>query len=181
MGLNSLGSLKQKQKDYRAAEKFYEQALNTRKRVKAVETSEVKEKHQMLAQSHVSLGNLLIEMEHYEKALEHLTQAKAEYEEGFSKGHPKVAWALEAIGKAYQQMGQLRKADEAMAEAIAIRGALMEGAEGKELFAKELHKAKVVHEEISTRRSEVRLKLQDMKHKTSSPNLMRAMKGLKEK
>ena len=124
--LNGLGSLKQKQKAYHDAEKIFRRSLEIRERLPEGE-DHGKAKEQTIAQSLVSLGNLFIEMGdafsagngngksaagrgveeqqvQYSKALEMLERAKEAYVKGFAEGHPKVAWALEGMGKVHSKM-----------------------------------------------------------------------------
>ena len=60
----------------------------------------------------------------FDEALQYLTDARMRYEEGFGKGHPKIAWAIEGIAKLHQKRGNLREAMGAWDEAIGIREAL---------------------------------------------------------
>ena len=146
---NSLGSLAQKQKEFAKAEKWYVKSLDTREDISAATIKEVQEKQQFLAQSYTSLGNLYLEMEEYDKALVNLQHAKECYVKGFNAAHPKVAWAVEAQAAVYKNMKNHRKAQECIAEAIAIRRALQDKGDGKALFSKELEKDQATLDEVA--------------------------------
>jgi len=106
----------------------------------------------------------------YEKALDFLMKAKDAYEEGFSEGHPKVAWAIEGIANCHTKIGDLRKADEAWEEVIRIRMKLQQEGGGKKLFAKELSKANDAKSKVMEVRAATRSKLKQnfLKAKRSS-------------
>jgi len=75
-----------------------------------------------LAQSYVSLGNLLAEQPgRAEEALSYLRDALRCYREALGWEHPKVAWAHEGIAKALTKQGQLGAAQDHMDQAIHIR------------------------------------------------------------
>jgi len=168
--VNSLGMLKQKQKAYKDAENYFLKSLQLRQQLK--ESFGVKEKAQAIAQSLTSLGTLFVAIgdsevntatkgrSHYQKALEFLTQARKAYEEGFSEGHPKVAWALEGIANAYQKSGDLRKAHQVWEEVIRIREKLQQEGDGKQLFSKELVKASEAVAKVEAARAAARVKFQ---------------------
>ena len=153
---NSLGALAQKQKDYAKAEAEYTKSLETRQQLPGATEAETKDREQALAQSHVSLGNLFLEMEDYPRALESLKRAKQCYVVGFGAAdHPKVAWAVEAMAAVYKKQKAWRLADEAIDEAIAIRKKLQETSDGQQLFSKELEKAEASNTEIEARRASI--------------------------
>ena len=187
--LNSLGTLKQKQKCMLDAEKYYTKSLELRRRMGSSQTA-----HRDRAQSYTSLGNLFVDMgdaaakraadgeggeggsgggasapasaeasatatEFYATALSHLQQAKEAYEIGFQPQHPKVAWALEGIGRVHFKRGSLRLAQAAWDEAIKIRTSLQEGASGKQMFSKELLNAQQRSEEVQALRDTHRKRL----------------------
>jgi len=117
-------------------------------------------------------------MKEFTRALEYLEEAKKNYIDGFNEQHPKVAWAYEAMGNCYRKMGNLRQAQEMMDQVVIIRAKLMEGAEGKELFAKEMEKTRKAVEEIEARRAEIaktnksaRMKLKSLRGFSKSPLL----------
>ena len=207
--LNSLGSLKQRQKKYAEAEQVFQRSLETRRKMAEGE-DKGKDKAKDVAQSLVSLGTLYIEMgdlkitnapvavsrmssgstrsvrsvrdsardsfrspdvrsgenANYAKALEMYQEAKEAYIVGFgSQSHPKVAWALEGIGKVLQKMGDLRPAEEAFSEAIAIRRSLHARDANKQFFNKELATAEKHHTEVLELRKGSRGKLQALASK----------------
>jgi len=153
---NSLGALAQKQKSYTKSEASYRKSLETRLSIKPVTEKEMAEKEQACAQSYTSLGNLYLEMDKLDLALDNLGQAKECYTKGFHPTHPKVAWALEALAKVHMKTRELRSAQACIEEAIAIRRTAQ--AEGKELFTKELAKNQELTAEISARRAELSAK-----------------------
>ena len=127
-----------------------------------------KVRHQMIAQSLVSLGNLDIERgdiaasrgegggggggaggggadpsatssaRHYVAARAHFEAAATAYVRGFHEGHPKVAWAHEGLGRLHEKEGNLHAAVAAYERAAEIRRALQGQDTGKQLFQKEL-------------------------------------------
>lgn len=111
-------------------------------------------------------------VEHYEKALSKLLLAKEHYVKGFSDSHPKVAWALEGIARAYQQHGMYKQAQEAWEQAITIRHQLQESATGKQLFSNELEKAAKAKNEIHQLRLDVRSRFSRGKSKIRMAALM---------
>jgi len=171
---NALGSLKQKIKAYDEAEALYVKSLDIRRQLpKGDDLGKAKE--QYIAQSLVSLGNLYIDMAqsqrdthegkearkvHFTKALEKLTESREAYVRGFHEGHPKEAWALEALGKLHQKMGSYRLAQEAWDSAIAIRRNLQAKDANKQMFSKELDKAEQEKALVEEKRRETRQKLQ---------------------
>jgi len=96
----------------------------------------------------------------FEKALLQLEEAKVAYVKGFYEGHPKEAWALEALGKVHQKMGNYRLAQGAWDEAIAIRKNLQAKDTDKQMFSKELEKAEKEKKEVEEKRKAVKAKLQ---------------------
>ena len=185
--LNSLGTLKQRQKCMLDAEKYYAKSLELRRRMGSSQQA-----HRDRAQSYTSLGNLFVDMgdaakkaadgeggeggggggggggsssssggggmggatasEFYATALSHLQHAKEAYEIGFQPQHPKVAWALEGIGRVHFKQGSLRLAQAAWDEAIKIRTSLQAGASDKQMFSKELLNAQQRSEEVQALR-----------------------------
>jgi len=172
---NAMGSLKQKIKAYDEAEGFYKKSFEIRQHLPEGD-DHGKSKEQSIAQSLVSLGNLYIEMAEsmdakttegkearkaiFEQALEQLQQAKVAYVKGFYEGHPKEAWALEALGKVHQKMGNYRLAQAQWDEAIAIRKNLQAKDTDKQMFSKELDKAEKERKEVEEKRKAVKAKLQ---------------------
>jgi len=154
---NSLGSLAQKQKNYLQAESAYKKSLNTRLAISPVTEKEQSEKEQACAQSYTSLGNLYLEMEKFQLALDNLSLAKESYIKGFHETHTKVAWALEAQANVHRKMKNLRAAQACVEEAIGIRRSAQ--AEGKELFSKELEKNEKTRREITAERDKTRQSL----------------------
>ena len=179
--LNSLGTLRQKQKRYQDAEGYFVKSLELRRTMKLRDDKGrvlQAEAAQAQAQSFVSLGALYVEMGDaqkskggggggggggaegaaplYDQALRHMQQAKEQYIAGFSDTHPKVAWALEGMAKAHLKRGNLREAQLAFEEAIAVRRSLQEGGGGKQLFSKELEKAEAEVAAVTSRREAAR-------------------------
>jgi len=91
----------------------------------------------------VSLGNLYSDMGRHHEALDHLRKAEHIYREGSGHEHPKVAWALEGQARVLIELKREAEAGEHLKDAINIRNALQEQADGKELFSKELNDARV--------------------------------------
>lgn len=124
--LNSLGMLKNKQKMYAEAHKYFLQSLEVRKDLPGGSEEQAKARIQAIAQSYVSLGNLAIERgdeaakskngskaeakTFYSQAVTELQSSKAAYIEGFSADHPKVAWALEGLAKVHLKLNELHEA-----------------------------------------------------------------------
>jgi len=172
---NSLGALAQRQKSYTKAEAAYRKSLDTRLSISPVTDKERAEKEQACAQSYTSLGNLYLEMDKLEQALESLKQAKDCYVKGFHETHPKVAWALEAEAKVYMKRKDLRAAQRCIDEAIDIRRSAQ--ADGKELFNKELEKNHAARSEITARRSELSTKFQQTRKKAGMVTKMATLKA----
>ena len=152
--LNSLGTLKQKQKAYDDAARHFERSLQIRQSVspkpssnEAERAQEATAKQQAIAQSLVSLGNLAIERGDaagdkagdaagesceasacakacYSEARGHLEASVTAYVRGFHETHPKVAWAHEGLGRLHEKEGNLDAALLAYDKAAQIRGAL---------------------------------------------------------
>ena len=182
--LNSIGSLRQKQHNFKDAEANFAKALELRRGLKRpTEGGEgfEKTKAQAVAQSLTSLGTLLLVMAdesevkpeealaaeqvaarkasraaHLNQALKHLTEAKEMYIKGFHSNHPKVAWALEGLAKAHQKNGNFREAEADWEGAIVIRNSAQESSSGKQMFSEELASAQQAQEEISARRAGTR-------------------------
>ena len=98
-------------------------------------------------------------MGRYSKALANLSDAKVAYGRAFATGHPKVAWAVEGMGRVYRKMGDLRRAEEQFAEAIAIRRQLQSMGDKKELFKKELAVSENMKAEVEEKRGAARSRL----------------------
>ena len=186
---NSLGALAQKQKDHARAEAEYTKSLETRQQLPGATEAETKDREQALAQSHVSLGNLFLEMEDYPRALDSLKRAKQCYVVGFgATDHPKVAWAVEAMAAVYKKQKAWRLADEAIDEAIAIRKALQDKSDGQQLFSQELDVAEASNTEIEAQRKSIQdtMKKSSVKGlfggagKGSSKNILLAAKAAKK-
>jgi len=149
--LNSLGALRLKQKQYRQAEEFHRRSLEVRRGL-GEGTDEGKSKQQMIAQSLVSLGSLmisqgdeLVEAERkaeadrlYDEARSWMEEAKEAYVQGFHAQHPKVAWAIEGLGNIHEKQGNLAAAINAYKEATTIRQYAQSMDTSKEMFSKEL-------------------------------------------
>lgn len=151
--LNSLGVLRQRRGEYEEAEGYFLRSLKLRQS-EVQGTSAQVEQAQVQAQSFVSLGNLAMaradamaaqgqaderaKRELYGQALEHLTAAKEAYVRGFHEKHPKVAWALEGLGKVHEKMGNLTSAVAELKAAAEIRCQLQAQTPGKQMFQKEL-------------------------------------------
>ena len=58
---------------------------------------------------------------HYAAARRHLEAARDAYVKGFHADHPKVAWALEGLGRLHEKCGDLAEALEAYRQASEIR------------------------------------------------------------
>jgi len=183
---NAFGSLKQKIKAFDEAESWYQKSYETRQHLSEGD-DHGKAKEQSIAQSLVSLGNLYIEMAEaaqdkdsrkllFEQALSQLQQSREAYVRGFHDGHPKEAWALEALGKVHQKMGNLRLAQDAWDHAIAIRKNLQAKDTDKQMFNKELDKAEKERAAVEEKRKATRLKLQQYS-RTQGALRMLAKKG----
>lgn len=151
--LNSLGLLRQRRGEYEEAEGHFLRSLKLRQREVQGRSAQVEQAREQ-AQSFVSLGNLAMARadamaaqqqvdEHaqnafYEQALEHLNAAKEAYVRGFHENHPKVAWALEGLGKVHEKMGNLTLAVAELKAASEIRSQLQAQTPGKQMFQKEL-------------------------------------------
>ena len=186
--LNSIGMLRQKQRNYKDAEANFNKSLELRKQMGGHHnTEEEKSVAQAVAQSLTSLGDLFIEMAdemdpkgmeegvseerrnerkrahkgHLTTALKHLEGAKEMYKKGFNDVHPKVAWALEGLAKAHQKNGEYREAQAAWEEAIAIRNQVQEASTGKQLFSAELEKAQKSKETLEEMRAEARGRMRE--------------------
>lgn len=167
---NALGSLKQKQKAYPDSERYYVQSLSIRKSQPDGE-DHGKARSQMVAQSLTSLGNLFAAMAEeadmdaarrkglLERALDHLQAAREAYVKGFHEGHPKVAWAIEGIAKVAEKSGDLKGAQSALAEAIAIRRNLQSKDTNKQMFSKELAQAEAKVEAVSEKRQQIKSRM----------------------
>ena len=115
--LNSLGMLYTKQHQYAEAETVLLRSLETRRlHLEPTDPS--------IAQSCVSLGNLMLDMERNEEALNHLKAGLASYREGLGADHPKVAWAHEGIARVLMKIGLLAEAKEHLDAALRIRDAI---------------------------------------------------------
>jgi len=186
--LNSIGSLRQKQHNFKDAEANFAKSLELRREMAPSEGSAEgfeKVKAQAVAQSLTSLGSLFLQMAdqsepksdeglaeerraerkaehraHLVRALRHLHEAKEMYIKGFNPEHPKVAWALEGLAKAHQKNGDFREAQTAWEEAIAIRNVVQESSSGKQMFSAELAHALSSQQEVAQRRTEARRRLQ---------------------
>ena len=151
--LNALGTLSQKQTAYADAEAFYLSSLEVRWMLPPID-ERGQSRQQAIAQSLVSLGNLNVERadqqgvetaagraaraDLLERALARLGEAKEAYVLALHTSHPKVAWALEGMGRVLRRLGRLEEAQEAFEEAVAIRRSLQQRDTSKQLFGKEL-------------------------------------------
>ena len=185
--LNSIGALRQKQKSYKDAEANFVKSLELRRQGGGGEGGDEKAVAQAVAQSLTSLGTLLylamadecdpkdtgegasaervaerkrLHRSHLGLALKHLRGAKEAYVRGFSENHPKVAWALEGLAKAYQTNGEYREAQTAWEAAIAIRNQAQEASTGKQLFSAELERAHQSKASLESKRAEARGRFQ---------------------
>jgi len=188
---NALGSLKQKIKAFDEAEQLYTKSLEIRRQLpKGDDLGKTKE--QFIAQSLVSLGNLCIDMAesqrdtpegkearkvHFEHALEFLQESRESYVRGFHVGHPKEAWALEALGKLHQKMGSFRLAHEVWEHAIAIRKNLQAKGDNKQMFSKELDRAEQEKAAVEGKRRAARLKIQQCGRMQGALRAMSLSKG----
>ena len=142
--------MKQKLKLHEEAEALYARSLAVRRDLAEGDDEAAKLKQQAIAQSLVSLGNLEIERSdgaasdyeavrgHYEAARGHMEAAKEAYIKGFHASHPKVAWALEGLGKIHEKCGDDKAALKCYREAAEIRKQLQSKDDSKEMFTKEL-------------------------------------------
>lgn len=148
--LNSLGTLKQRQGSYEEAHTFFSRSLAVRQSL-AEGDDGGKVRAQATAQSYVSLGNVVTDMgdgaraedatranAYYATAEEHMEAALQAYTVGFSAHHPKVAWALEGLGKIREKQGRFEEALEAYKSASEVRHKLQQRDMSKEMFKKEL-------------------------------------------
>lgn len=154
--LNSMGTLRQKQRRYDEALQYYEYSLAARQSVEAMEEDAKQAKLKAIAQSLVSLGNLAIERGDeaaragggvdtadgfYALACEHMSAAKQAYIEGAGEAgenHPKVAWAMEGLGRVFEKRGNLDGALREYKGAARIRSRMQAHGKSKELFTREL-------------------------------------------
>ena len=163
--LNSLGALKQKQKAYADAHDLFQRSLELRMALYEGNGGEhgsseggaaaTKDQKQNEAQSLVSLGNLAIERadategggagggdaasQYYAEAIRHLRAAKEAYIAGFHETHPKVAWAMEGLGRIYEKQDNLGAALEEYNKASYIRRMLQSKSGNMQMFTKELN------------------------------------------
>ena len=172
--LNGLGSLKEKQRAFSDAEQYYTKSLEIR-RLLPEGDDRGKSREQSIAQSLTSIGKLFLAMSDEEKvdsdagrksrqnflakALESLKAAKDAYTKGFHDGHPKVAWALEGLANVLEKSGDLRGAQGAWSEAIAIRRNLQLKDNKKEMFTKEMKEDEEKMKAIEKKRSAIKGKL----------------------
>ena len=70
---------------------------------------------------------------HYSVAREHLEAARRSYVLGLHEVHPKVAWALEGLGKIHEKCGHIDKALECFREATSVRRKLQAMDQSKEM------------------------------------------------
>ena len=102
-----------------------------------------------LAQSYVSLGNLLAEQPgRADEALSYLRDALRCYREALGWEHPKVAWAHEGIAKALTKQGQLGAAQDHMDQAIHIKQKQAATSEGNQDFKRDLVKLQQEREKM---------------------------------
>ena len=154
--LNSLGELKKKGGNYDEAEQHFTRSLSLRRGHKlAVESDdEAHAKDMAVAQSLVSLGNLHTERGDKAQEAGESAQAKASYAKargfleeskdcyvrgaGGQEMHPRVAWALEALGRLNEKEGNIDDALTCFEKATDIRTQLQKRDESIECFTKEL-------------------------------------------
>jgi len=119
--LNSLGTLKQKRKQFADAKEYYLRALTIRREKLSTERAG-------LAQACVSLGLLLIadqppaekQPERAAEALPYLMEAEKHYEAAFHPHHTKVAHAHKGLAECHMKLGDMEKAQEHLDKALEI-------------------------------------------------------------
>ena len=170
--LNSLGTLKQRQKLYDEARAFFTRSLEVRKLLPDGDDGG-KARAQATAQSYVSLGSVETDIgdavraetdaadnaewsaasanEHFATAEEHMQAALQAYVAGFCESHPKVAWAHEGLGKIREKQGRFEEALAAYKDAASVRSKLQQRDAGKQMFKKELMQLQQKQNELARR------------------------------
>ena len=172
--------LKEKQRAFSDAEQYYTKSLEIR-RLLPEGDDRGKSREQSIAQSLTSIGKLFLAMSDEEKvdsdagrksrqnflakALESLKAAKDAYTKGFHDGHPKVAWALEGLANVLEKSGDLRGAQGAWSEAIAIRRNLQLKDNKKEMFTKEMKEDEEKMKAIEAERERERAWMREQEEK----------------
>ena len=100
---NQLGSIKDRQGEYKEALIFYEKSLNMQKKT-------LPGNHPHLASSYGYIGNVYAHMGEYSKALSSLEAALNMQKKTLSPNHPDLAGSYYNIGLVYKDMGQHSKA-----------------------------------------------------------------------
>ena len=119
--LNSLGTLKQKRKQFADATEYFKRALSLRR-------DKLPSDKAGLAQAHLSLARLLVvdqppadkQDERCNEALPLLEAALEQYLAAFHAQHPKVGWAHQGIAECMMKLGKLEKAQEHLDIALTI-------------------------------------------------------------
>jgi len=109
-GLNSIGSIYRKLKQYNLAEEHFLKALAINKRIKSADGQ---------ATNLVNLGNLYAEQKDFEKAIDNYNQAV--YFDSVTNFQWGLGYDYENIGNAYAQMKQYDKAKIQLEKSLAIR------------------------------------------------------------
>ena len=100
--------------DYKAAETYYKQALEIRKKV-------LGEEHQDYAGSLNNLGILYSDMGDYKAAEPYYKQALEIQKKAFGEQHPSYAGSLNSLGVLYKKMGDYKAAEPYYKKALTIK------------------------------------------------------------
>jgi tetratricopeptide (TPR) repeat protein len=112
--LNALGSLYYKMGDYKAAEPYYKQALEFKKKT-------LGEEHPDYATSLNNLGLLYYKMGDYKTAEPYYKQALEIKKKALGEEHPDYAMSLSILGNLYYKIGDYKAAESYYKQALEIR------------------------------------------------------------
>ncbi len=112
--LNALGSLYYKMGDYKAAEPYYKQALEFKKKA-------LGEEHPDYATSLKNLGLLYYKMGDYKTAEPYYKQALEIKKKALGEEHPDYAMSLSILGNLYYKIGDYKAAESYYKQALEIR------------------------------------------------------------
>ena len=112
--LNNLGSLYYKMGYYKAAEPYFKQALEIKKKA-------LGEEHPDYASSLNNLGRLYSDMGDYKAAEPYYKQALAIYKKALGEEHPDYAGTLNNLGILYKTMGDYKAAEPYYKQALEIQ------------------------------------------------------------
>ncbi|HVE85804.1 MAG TPA: serine/threonine-protein kinase, partial [Myxococcales bacterium] len=114
LALTNLGRACEGVGDHARAASLMEQSLALAEKVKGKE-------HPALAFAHYDMGQLYVELEQYDRALEHARRAEEIWAASEGPEHPDVADAYDNIGTVYQKWGKYDLALDAFRKALAIK------------------------------------------------------------